>query len=236
MNKENAVKFISGALMAGGCIGIAATVYLKVGGVLGAAMFAFGLIVVVAMKLPLFTGQAQHVWSRRGGEYSLLGLMLLLNLGGCFILSALTCTPEIAEASQAIINARLAKGPLMCGLLSIPCGFIMTAAVRGAGMKNNWLPLIFGVPAFIICGFPHCVADSYYYASCGRDFLAANGWSLIAAYLPTVAGNFIGCNLYRLTVRMPAWFTPVSDDAPSAGRADSEADGKDASVALEDNK
>ena len=161
MNKENAVKFISGALMAGGCIGIAATVYLKVGGVLGAAMFAFGLIVVVAMKLPLFTGQAKHVWSRRGEEYSLLGLMLLLNLGGCFILSALTCTPEIAEASQAIINARLAKGPLMCGLLSIPCGFIMTAAVRGAGMKNNWLPLLFGVPAFIICGFPHCVADSY---------------------------------------------------------------------------
>ncbi len=236
MNKENAVKFISGALMAGGCIGIAATVYLKVGGVLGAAMFAFGLIVVVAMKLPLFTGQAQHVWSRRGEEYSLLGLMLLLNLGGCFILSALTFTPEIAEASQAIINARLAKGPLMCGLLSIPCGFIMTAAVRGAGMKNNWLPLLFGVPAFIICGFPHCVADSYYYASCGRDFLVANGWSLIAAYLPTVAGNFIGCNLYRLTVRMPAWFTPVSDDAPAIRQADSQADGKDASIAMDDNK
>jgi|GEM_PF-199175 len=236
MNKENAVKLISGALMAGGCIGIAATVYLKVGGVLGAAMFAFGLIVVVAMKLPLFTGQAQHVWSRRGEEYSMLGLMLLLNLGGCFILSALTCTPEIAEASQAIINARLAKGPLMCGLLSIPCGFIMTAAVRGAGMKNNWLPLLFGVPAFIICGFPHCVADSYYYASCGRDFLVANGWSLIAAYLPTVAGNFIGCNLYRLTVRMPAWFTSVSDDAPAIRQADSQADGKDASIAMDDNK
>lgn len=213
MNKENAVKFLSGALMAGGCIGIAATVYLKIGGVVGAAMFAFGLIVVVAMKLPLFTGQAQHVWSRDGGEYSLLGLMLLLNLAGCFILSALTCTPEMTEASQAIINARLAKGPVMCGLLSIPCGFIMTAAVRGAGMKNNWLPLLFGVPAFIICGFPHCVADSFYYASCGRDFLLSNGWSLLAAYLPTVVGNFLGCNLYRLVVGMPAWFTPVTDDA-----------------------
>ena len=103
-------------------------------------------------------------------------------------------------------------------------------------MKNNWLPLLFGVPAFIICGFPHCVADSYYYASCGRDFLAAYGWSLIAAYLPTVAGNFIGCNLYRLTVRMPAWFTPVSDDAPAIRQADSQADGKDASIAMDDNK
>ncbi len=215
MSKENAVKFFSGALMAGGAIGIAATVYLKVGGVLGAAMFAFGLIVVVAMKLPLFTGQAQHVWSRKGGEYSLLGLMLLLNLAGCFILSALTCTPEISEASQAIITTRLSKGPWMCGLLSIPCGFIMTAAVRGAGMKNNWLPLLFGVPAFIICGFPHCVADSYYYASCGREFLMAHGWNLLAAYLPTVVGNYLGCNLYRLVVSMPAWFTPLTDESPA---------------------
>lgn len=233
MNKENAIKFLSGALMAGGCIGIAATVYLKIGGVVGAAMFAFGLIVVVAMKLPLFTGQAQHVWSRDGREYSLLGLMLLLNLAGCFILSALTCTPEMTEASQAIINARLAKGPLMCGLLSIPCGFIMTAAVRGAGMKNNWLPLLFGVPAFIICGFPHCVADSFYYASCGRDFLLSNGWGLLAAYLPTVVGNFLGCNLYRLVVGMPAWFTPVTDDTHVATKsAEAAPDVENASTAV----
>lgn len=227
MNKENAVKFLSGALMAGGAIGIAATVYLKVGGVLGSAMFAFGLIVVVAMKLPLFTGQAQHVWSRKGGDYALLGLMLLLNLAGCWILSALTSTPEITAASRAIISTRLANGPLLCGLLSIPCGFIMTAAVRGAAMKGNWLPLLFGVPAFIICGFPHCVADSYYYASCGRDFLTANSWSIIAAYMPTVVGNFVGCNLYRLVVRMPAWFTPVAEDVPQVTKNSEAAGSKD---------
>lgn len=240
MNKENAVKFISGALMAGGAIGIAATVYLKVGGVLGAAMFAFGLIVVVAMKLPLFTGQAQHVWSRKGGEYALLGLMLLLNVAGCFIMSALTGNVEIAEASEGIISARLSKGPLMCGLLSIPCGFIMTAAVRGAGMRNNWLPLLFGVPAFIVCGFPHCVADSFYYASCGRDFLMAHGWSLLAAYLPTVAGNYLGCNLYRLTVNMPAWFVAVADGEAAKPAADDvvgaspEEDGKTSAIAGRD--
>lgn len=211
--------------MAGGAIGIAATVYLKVGGVTGAVMFAFGLIVVVIMKLPLFTGQAQHVWSRRGTDLSLLGLMLLMNLGGCFLLSALTVTPEIREASQNIILMRLGKGPLMCGLLSIPCGFIMTAAVRGAGMKKNWLPLLFGVPAFIICGFPHCIADSYYYASCGRDFLALHGWNLLAAYLPTVAGNYIGCNLYRLVIDMPAWFTPLTErEEASSGGAVPETD------------
>lgn len=214
MNRNNAVKFLCGSVMAGCAIGIAATIYLKVTGVLGAAMFAFGLIVVVAMKLPLFTGQAQHVWSRRGQEYSLLGLMLLLNLAGCAIISSLTNNPEIQAASEGIISMRLAKGPWMCGVLAIPCGFIMTAAVRGAGMKNNWLPLLFGVPAFIICGFPHCVADSFYYASCSHEFIAEHGWSLLVAYLPTVVGNYLGCNAYRLVVGMPAWYTPVTDEAP----------------------
>jgi len=199
--------------MAGGAIGIAATIYLKVGGVLGAAMFAFGLIVVVAMKLPLFTGQAQYVWGRRGYDLALLGLMLVLNLAGCFILSALTANTAIMEASQEIISLRVSKGPLMCGLLSIPCGFIMTAAVRSAAMNNNWLPLLFGVPAFIICGFPHCVADSYYYASCGGDFILSHGWSLLAVYLPTVLGNYIGCNLYRLIDGAPSWFN--HDKKPS---------------------
>ena len=216
MNKDNAIKFLSGGVMAGGAIGIAATIYLRVGGVLGAAMFAFGLIVVVAMKLPLFTGQAQHVCNRCKRDYSLLGLMLLLNIAGCFILSAITCTPEMTEASEAIITARLTKGPLMCGILAIPCGFIMTAAVRGAGLKNNWLPLLFGVPAFIICGFPHCVADSFYYASCSHDFIMSHEWDLLAAYLPTVLGNYIGCNLYRLTLGMPAWFKPAVEPETTA--------------------
>lgn len=206
------MKFVCGSLMAGCAIGIAATVYLKVTGVVGAAMFAFGLIVVVAMKLPLFTGQAQHVWSTSGQEYSSLGLMLLLNLCGCAIMSAMTNCPEIQASSESIIAGRLAKGPLMCGVLAIPCGFIMTAAVRGAGMKNNWLPLLFGVPAFIICGFPHCVADSFYYASCSHEFFLENGWNLLAAYLPTVVGNYLGCNAYRLVLGMPPWYPAVTEE------------------------
>lgn len=226
MNRQNAMKFICGSLMAGCAIGIAATVYLKVTGVLGAAMFAFGLIVVVAMKLPLFTGQAQHVWSTRTEEYASLGLMLLLNLAGCAILSQLTNNAEIQAASEGIISARLAKGPWMCGVLAIPCGFIMTAAVRGAGMKNNWLPLLFGVPAFIICGFPHCVADSFYYASCSHEFIVENGWNLLAAYLPTVLGNYLGCNAYRLVIAMPAWYTPLTDESAAGEGAAAVRDGE----------
>lgn len=206
ISRENLLKFLAGGLLAGCAIGTAATIYLRVTGVTGAVMFSFGLIVVVAMKLPLFTGQAQNVWRNPATHYGMLGLMLLLNIAGCFILSAMTCTDEMMALSQGIIEQRLAKGPLMCGILSIPCGFIMTAAVRGAALRNNWLPLLFGVPAFIICGFPHCIADSFYYASCSGAFIREYGWALLCAYLPTVVGNFVGCNIYRLVPDMPLWF------------------------------
>lgn len=203
-------KFFTSGILAGACVGIAATVYLKVGGILGAFMFSLGLLSVIVLSLPLFTGQAQNVWRPVRNNYALLGLMLLLNIAGCAILAALTSAPDITEASEAIISVRLAKGPLMDGLLSIPCGFLMTAAVRGRTLHGTWLPLLLGVPAFIVCGFPHCVADSYYYASCSKAFLVEHAPEALAAYLPTVLGNFIGCNLYRCALDAPAWLPSES--------------------------
>ena len=55
----------------------------------------------------------------------------------------------------------------------------------------------FGVPVFILCGLPHCVADAFYYALalfCGKA-----EWGLLTAWLWAIAGNYIGCNL-------PRWF------------------------------
>jgi formate/nitrite transporter FocA (FNT family) len=81
-------------------------------------------------------------------------------------------------------------------LTSIGTGMIMTLAVYGA-RRNNYLPLLFGVPVFILCGLPHCVADAFYYAfsfMCG-DFR----WTLLWAWLWAIIGNYIGCNL-------PRWF------------------------------
>lgn len=198
-------KFLTSGILAGACVGLAATVYLKVGGMLGAFMFSLGLLSVIVLALPLYTGQAQNVWRPVRNNYALLGLMLLLNIAGCAIMAALTASPEITQASEDIISIRLAKGPLMDGLLSIPCGFLMTAAVRGRTLHGSWLPLLLGVPAFIVCGFPHCVADSYYYASCSSTFLSLHAPEALAAYLPTVLGNFIGCNLYRCSLGVTSW-------------------------------
>ena len=46
------------SVLAGICIGIAGFGFLALGGVVGAVMFAFGLITVVCYKLKLYTGTA----------------------------------------------------------------------------------------------------------------------------------------------------------------------------------
>lgn len=89
------------------------------------------------------------------------------------------------------------SGPLKGGVLAIGCGFIMTTAVTFARQGKN-LPLLFGVPLFIVCGFPHCIADAFYYLCVPVDYLCENALSVLAFYVAIVVGNFIGCNLYRL--------------------------------------
>ena len=106
----------------------------------------------------------------------------------------------LQETAQRILEGRLAAGWWQCGVLAIGCGFIMTTAVTFARKGQN-LPLLFGVPLFIMCGFPHCVADAYYYLCVPVSFIADNWLSVLIFYVSIVIGNFIGCNLYRLIWR-----------------------------------
>jgi formate/nitrite transporter FocA (FNT family) len=105
----------------------------------------------------------------------------------------------IQEAAQKILELRLRTGALRCGLLGIGCGFIMTTAVQFAKQKQ-YLPLLFGVPLFIVCGFTHCVADAFYYLCVPLDFWMANALDILTVYICIVLGNLIGCNLYRIVL------------------------------------
>ena len=187
---------IHSAIMAGICIGIAGFGYLAVGGIVGAVTFAFGLLAVVHYRLKLYTGTAGFFVK---GELLQLCTILLMNIVGCLLvaLMARMSPMPLQEAAQHILEGRLNAGIVQSGVLAIGCGFIMTTAVKW-GREGKFLPLLFGVPLFIICGFPHCVADAFYYLCVPLDYLTANAGQVLLLYAAIVLGNFIGCNLYRL--------------------------------------
>ena len=187
---------IRSAIMAGICIGIAGFGYLAVGGIVGAVTFAFGLLAVVHYRLKLYTGTAGFFAK---GELLQLCTILTMNIVGCLLvaLMARMSPMPLQEAAQHILEGRLNAGIVQSGVLAIGCGFIMTTAVKW-GREGKFLPLLFGVPLFIICGFPHCVADAFYYLCVPVEYLTANAGQVLLLYASIVLGNFIGCNLYRL--------------------------------------
>ena len=187
---------IHSAIMAGICIGIAGFGYLAVGGIVGAVTFAFGLLAVVHYRLKLYTGTAGFFAK---GELLQLCTILLMNIVGCLLvaLMARMSPMPLQDAAQHILEGRLNAGIVQSGVLAIGCGFIMTTAVKW-GREGKFLPLLFGVPLFIICGFPHCIADAFYYLCVPIDYLTANAGQVLLLYVAIVLGNFIGCNLYRL--------------------------------------
>ena len=187
---------IHSAIMAGICIGIAGFGYLAVGGIVGAVTFAFGLLAVVHYRLKLYTGTAGFFAK---GELLQLCTILAMNIVGCLLVALLArMSPmPLQQTAQHILEARLNAGIVQSGVLAIGCGFIMTTAVKW-GREGKFLPLLFGVPLFIICGFPHCVADAFYYLCVPVEYLTANAGQVLLLYASIVLGNFIGCNLYRL--------------------------------------
>lgn len=185
------------AILAGICISIGCVVNLRVGGVAGAVLFAFGLTTVVYYGLKLYTGTAGFI--RRQGDWSMLVMVLIGNIIGCLLTAWLIgyAQPDCIEPAAKILAGRLAKGPLACFLLAIGCGFIMTTAVEFA-RKGKMLPLIFGVPVFILCGFAHSIADAFYFLV--SPFTQLWQTEVLIVYTAEVLGNFVGCNLYRWTL------------------------------------
>ena len=184
------------SILAGICISLGGFVNLVVGGVAGAVLFSFGLLTVVHYGFRLYTGYIGFMEIRKDFNRSLL--ILGGNVLGCLLVALLARVSPfgLCEKASALALGRLSTGSLQCGALAIGCGFIVTAAVK-YGREGKWLPLLFGVPCFILCGFPHCIADAFYYLCVPFNFWGARLVSILATWFCIVAGNFIGCNLCR---------------------------------------
>lgn len=187
-------KTIIDSILAGICISLGGVAFLKVGGIIGAVLFSFGLISVVCYKMKLYTGVSGFVETKQ--DWIELPVIILGNIVGCALLAAAikTAIPEMVDKAQSIVEARADKGFWNVTLLAVFCGFIMTTVVNFARQKM-WLPLLFGIPLFIMCGFVHSIADAFYYTLALNPTEWTGQYAIV--YLASIIGNFIGCNLYR---------------------------------------
>ena len=175
------------SILAGICIGLGGAIFLKIGGIIGAVMFAFGLLTVVHFKLPLYTGTAGFINIKSTQDWISMIIILMGNILGCFLLSLMNISG--IDGTEVILS-RINAGYIQCLLNAIGCGLIMTLIVQG-GRDKNLLLILFGIPVFILLGFYHSIADAFY--------MQLVDFKLFIDYLPyyliIVLGNFIGCNI-----------------------------------------
>lgn len=153
------------SITAGALIGIGATVYLSCANkVVGAFLFAIGLVSICTFGQSLFTGQIGYVFENK--NYLSVLLVWFGNLIGTVacVLPIRYAKPDfVASASEMLAKKAALNIPtlLICGFF---CGMIMFIAVESYKKSGTYLGILMGVPVFILCGFEHSIANMCYFA------------------------------------------------------------------------
>lgn len=166
------------SILAGILIGLGGLINLRTGGIIGAFLFSIGLLGILSQGLKLFTGMAGDTIRKE------LWIVLLGNVFGTMI-TAIATSLTFPDLTAPDLVGRFELFPTF--FKAVLCGILMTVAVRGWRKGVLWLPIPC-VMAFILAGFSHCIADSYYY------FLMRDP-AYILPWLISVVGNLVGCNI-----------------------------------------
>lgn len=178
-NFDKEIQGISKTTFAGIAIGLGCCLFLLApNNIIGAVLFSCGLLCVRIYKLTLFTGKVQFLITSRYPWYD-YPLMLIGNLLGVSIVAAITASIT-GELAAPIAAAKAAQPFGEAIIKGIGCGMLMSLATY----KDSplWMCLIC-VPAFILAGFNHCIADCYY---------AIAGGAIGTSFFATILGNIIG--------------------------------------------
>lgn len=182
------------SILAGIFIGLAGMSYLAIGGLLGAISFSLGLVLVCYLDIPLYTGRSGST-----NDFKELFVSILLgNFIGCGLIGLLGYGCNMNPSSlESIISNRQNSTVIGALVKAILCGIIMDNIVAAYKKKFSPLPLLLGVPAFIMCGFYHCIADCFYY-TLGLFTGLIDSPYICITWIVSIVGNFIGCNFRRI--------------------------------------
>ena len=120
--------------------------------VVGATLFSFGLITIIAMGLPLYTGKIGYL--RKEDE---LWQILVSNLIGviCTISLYLIANPAFKGGLYDTSLIKFSKGYIQMLACAILCGMLIHFAVK----SKSTIVAMMAVIVFISIGAEHCIAD-----------------------------------------------------------------------------
>lgn len=167
----------------------------------GAIFFSVALLCICFKGYALFTGRVGYLPEKhdRTAVQALLLALLGNAIATCLIGFAVAyAIPSITERAVTVCTAKLQQTFLQAFIRAIFCGMLMYLAVSIYRDHKSIAAIFFCVPAFILSGFEHSIADMGYFAISGIVSLRA--FLFIAV---VIAGNAVGGVLLPLLQSVP---------------------------------
>lgn len=174
------------AFLSGILIGLSGLLYVACSNkTLAPFLFSLGLISIIILSLDLYTGKVAYVGFNLK-EILYLMRMLFYNAIGAVLVGIVGNTLYDFNISELVLN-KISQPWYSTLIRSMFCGMCIYLAVELYKSTRNIITIILPVAAFIICGFEHCIANTFYFA---MNFSLS--WSVIIHLLISVVGNSIG--------------------------------------------
>lgn len=127
---------------------------------IGAILFCIGLITILLFNFNLYTGKVCYIPNNKPSYILQVLLILFGNIMGCIIMGVLfpitplsICTTKLSYDLQIVL------------IKSIMCGLLIYIAVDSYKKYKTLLPTLFCIPIFILSGYIHVIADTFYFVS-----------------------------------------------------------------------
>lgn len=189
------LEILAGVVIALGCV-----VSLCAPNYVGLILFAIGLLMVKRFGLRLLTGKAGLMIEERVKAPKAaieLGRIFAFNALGTFIVALMVLLMWQIDSSEVVLAVLRAdaRNLLSVFVRSIFCGVLVYAGVKA----ETALETIMYVFAFLVAGFTHSIAYSFYF---WISVLTAQATAkMLFALLIAAVGNVLGCFLIPATIR-----------------------------------
>ena len=208
------LKILILGILAGLSIGFGSAAYTACvyygSSILGSILFSCGLLLVCIFGFKLYTGQIGKIFENKPLFVLDLFVMFVGNFigaAGAGLLASLivpnsdyqTIINEISESKLCLVNDigsewfKILIGGIFCGMLVYFGVEVFKKAEHGV---TKVFGLILCVAVFVVCGFPHCIANMYYLGN--SLYLFKYPLESFLSILICTIGNSIGAIFIRL--------------------------------------
>lgn len=189
------------SILAGICISLSCYMYMCVENKIIASMiFSLALFIICLRKYFLYTGKIAYV--KTVGDVLSALFVLLGNIVGVFITFGVMYLADynVSCVAYQIVQKKISE-EFRVVPLAILCNILIYFAVDTFKKKYPILVkciiLMFCIMMFLLCGFEHCVANSFYLVASGQIFTVSGFGYLML----NVLGNSIGAIfIHRLNI------------------------------------